>query len=898
MAQLGDRRRRPGPAGRPLPARRRRRAHRRADRQRHRACRGAAARAHRRRTARRHLDRAGPPLPGAGADHRHRHGGRPADVEAYQALRRARRAAAARRPVPHRRRRPCSAELVRPRPGARPRGAAAGARRQALRRRRPGEPRRRPARALQRRSRQPRACSPPPAPIWRTSPAALSPAGFQVGIHAIGDRGGLVALDALERALGGPAAGGAASASSTPRSCASTDLERLARLGDHRLDAADPRHLRHALGAGDRLGERPPGRRLRLAQGAGRRRPAGPGERLSRSSRPTRGSASTPPSPARTSPAGPAGGWLPGERLTREEALRGFTLDAAWSLFLGPRGGLARGRQARRPGGLRPRPDDGARGRDPRARRSTSPWSTAGWPTSAAGSADSGGRRRREALGRVSRWCLPASGVRSRALGFLAVALSSSPARAGLRPSPTPSPTQRRAMVEEQIRQRGITQPAVLAAMGQVPRHLFVPPAAAGAAYDDQALPLAPGGSIYQPYVVALMTSLLDLKPGDRVLEVGTGSGYHAAVLSRMAREVYSIEINGRVAAQARSGSPRSATTTSTSWSATATRGGPTQGAVRRHPALGRAAAVPSRCSTSSRWAARWWCRWAAFFQDLHGDHQDRATASRSATIIPVRLSPHGRARCAMDVDVAARPGRAGAGRRPAWPCSSLSSAMAGARRWLRRGAGGPIPSAAAPPHGGGADPRPRRRRAATCCAAMDEVPRHLFVPAARARPGLRGPAAAHRPRPDHLPALHRGADDLPAGRSRPAAEGAGDRHRLGLPGGGARRGWRARSTPSRSSTPLGRPGAPAPSPSWATATSTSASATATRAGPRRRPFDAIVLTAAPPRIPAALLEQLKPGGRMVLPVGTLLAGPDGRHQARRRRHRDTQGDCPCASCR
>jgi protein-L-isoaspartate(D-aspartate) O-methyltransferase len=110
---------------------------------------------------------------------------------------------------------------------------------------------------------------------------------------------------------------------------------------------------------------------------------------------------------------------------------------------------------------------------------------------------------------------------------------------------------QRKAMVEEQIRARGITQPAVLAAMAYVPRHLFVPPAEQARAYEDQPLPFAPGRRIYQPYVVALMTSLLDLGPGETVLEVGTGSGYHAAVLARLAREVYSVEIDSAVAVQA-----------------------------------------------------------------------------------------------------------------------------------------------------------------------------------------------------------------------------------------------------------------------------------------------------------------------------------------------------------
>jgi protein-L-isoaspartate(D-aspartate) O-methyltransferase len=109
---------------------------------------------------------------------------------------------------------------------------------------------------------------------------------------------------------------------------------------------------------------------------------------------------------------------------------------------------------------------------------------------------------------------------------------------------------QRRTMVEE-LRRRGITKPEVLAAMEQVPRHLFVPESVRAQAYSDNPLSLGDGRSIYQPYVVALMTSLLELKKGDKVLEVGTGTGYHAAVLSRIAREVYSIEIVQTVASQA-----------------------------------------------------------------------------------------------------------------------------------------------------------------------------------------------------------------------------------------------------------------------------------------------------------------------------------------------------------
>jgi protein-L-isoaspartate(D-aspartate) O-methyltransferase len=110
---------------------------------------------------------------------------------------------------------------------------------------------------------------------------------------------------------------------------------------------------------------------------------------------------------------------------------------------------------------------------------------------------------------------------------------------------------QRHGMVDVQLRQRGISQPEVLEAMDQVPRHLFLPERMRPEAYADRALQVGPNRTIYQPYVVALMTSLLELKHGDTVLEVGTGTGYHAAVLARIARRVYSIEIDPIAASQA-----------------------------------------------------------------------------------------------------------------------------------------------------------------------------------------------------------------------------------------------------------------------------------------------------------------------------------------------------------
>lgn len=102
--------------------------------------------------------------------------------------------------------------------------------------------------------------------------------------------------------------------------------------------------------------------------------------------------------------------------------------------------------------------------------------------------------------------------------------------------------TRRDWMVASTLRARGITDPRVLEAMATVPRERFVPPAVLARAYEDTPLPIASGQTISQPYMVALMLQALGLRPGDKVLEVGAGSGYGAAVLSRLAREVHSIE--------------------------------------------------------------------------------------------------------------------------------------------------------------------------------------------------------------------------------------------------------------------------------------------------------------------------------------------------------------------
>lgn len=111
---------------------------------------------------------------------------------------------------------------------------------------------------------------------------------------------------------------------------------------------------------------------------------------------------------------------------------------------------------------------------------------------------------------------------------------------------------QRARMVSRQIENRGVTNAEVLAAMRKVPRHLFVPERYRKYAYADHPLPIGEGQTISQPYIVGYMTDVLRLKPGDRILEVGTGSGYQAAVLAELGCKVYSIEIIDALAQRAR----------------------------------------------------------------------------------------------------------------------------------------------------------------------------------------------------------------------------------------------------------------------------------------------------------------------------------------------------------
>jgi protein-L-isoaspartate(D-aspartate) O-methyltransferase len=123
------------------------------------------------------------------------------------------------------------------------------------------------------------------------------------------------------------------------------------------------------------------------------------------------------------------------------------------------------------------------------------------------------------------------------------------------RPAPTTTEdttaVQRTEMVLRQIAARGVTDRLVIDAMMSVPRHLFVPDEYRDQAYEDHPLPIGYGQTISQPYIVALMSEQLELAPGDRVLEIGTGSGYQAAVLAEMGLEVYTVEIIPELAERA-----------------------------------------------------------------------------------------------------------------------------------------------------------------------------------------------------------------------------------------------------------------------------------------------------------------------------------------------------------
>ena len=143
---------------------------------------------------------------------------------------------------------------------------------------------------------------------------------------------------------------------------------------------------------------------------------------------------------------------------------------------------------------------------------------------------------------------------------LLSLAMACRPEKHAAEPAPAapPDPGQadplsraRQEMVDSQLRRRGISDQRVLEVMARVPRHRFVPADVADLAYGDSPLPIGLGQTISQPYIVAYMTEQARLQPGDRVLEIGTGSGYQAAILAELVKEVYTIELLGELGRRA-----------------------------------------------------------------------------------------------------------------------------------------------------------------------------------------------------------------------------------------------------------------------------------------------------------------------------------------------------------
>ena len=137
-------------------------------------------------------------------------------------------------------------------------------------------------------------------------------------------------------------------------------------------------------------------------------------------------------------------------------------------------------------------------------------------------------------------------------MAVLAAALLMTTLPANSKATKDPFAEKRKVMVREHLRARGITDRAVLKAMGKVERHEFVPANARHLAYADHPLPIGKGQTISQPFVVALMTQAIEPRAGQKVLEIGTGSGYQAAVLAEIVGEVYTIEIVPELAEEAR----------------------------------------------------------------------------------------------------------------------------------------------------------------------------------------------------------------------------------------------------------------------------------------------------------------------------------------------------------
>lgn len=461
---------------------------------------------------------------------------------------------------------------------------------------------------------------------------------------------------------------------------------------------------------------------------------------------------------------------------------------------------------------------------------------------------------------------------------------------------------ERRAMVRVQLQERGIDDERVLTAMARVPRHRFVAPEQRSEAYGDHPLPIGYGQTIYQPYVVGWMTALLELEPGDRVLEIGTGTGYHTAVLAEMVDEVYTIEIIENLGHQAER------TLRELGYDNVRIRiGDGYQGWPDAAPfdaVLLNAAPpdIPQPLLDQLAVGGRMVVPVGGFFQSLQliRKTSDKPGGITTRSFGPVRVAPmlgegsqesnevrsiHGGSNGETTV---ALPGREPeTGETGGW--AGFLSFFSGA--WSALGFGSNGPPESSRETATSATRAQRRRMVDTqirarglrnqrVLEAMIQVPRHAFVPS-----GSRAAAYADRPLPighgqtisqPYIVALMSSllrVDDrdkvleIGTGSGYHAAvlsQLAGEVYTIEIVEALGNQARKTLETLGYDNVHV-RVG------------------DGYRGWPEEAPFDAIILTAAPPRIPEPLVEQLAVGGRMVLPVGeryqrlkVLTKTPDG----------------------
>lgn len=195
-------------------------------------------------------------------------------------------------------------------------------------------------------------------------------------------------------------------------------------------------------------------------------------------------------------------------------------------------------------------------------------------------------------------------------------------------------------MVESQIVARGVRDPRVLAAMRQVPRHLFVDPPERAHAYEDHPLPIKGHQTISQPYIVALMTELAEITPNEKVLEIGTGSGYQSAVLSRLAREVYSIEIVPELARESAERLRQLGYTNVTVMEGDGYRGWPEHAPFDAIIVTAAPASIPQPLLDQLAPGGRMVIPVGSFFQELKVLSKDKNGKITEKDILPVRFVP------------------------------------------------------------------------------------------------------------------------------------------------------------------------------------------------------------------------------------------------------------------